>query len=443
MNPQAIEQLLTTFHNALRLEGPLDVNQPADAALYVEGLHGPRDAVSSLRRDIVRTFGGGVFLFTGQAGSGKSTELHRLRRDLLATGSAKVYYCDLMEWLNLNEPITLSSFLVALLSAWVDQLGVVTGQRTPAERLVSFFTKTRLIPESLKLDAGIALKGQIQFALQTDVDFRAELEKNLRGQANSIVQQAHSLVAELKLELCPNNEICVLMADSIEKVAGYGKDAAQVYESVLRLFVSDGSALRLPGLHVVYSVPSYLLQQNNQLPALLGTGGFVTMPSVHVFQRNSVARDDDGVAAVVGLVERRFPRWNEVFTRPQLERLALETGGDLRELLRAIRVAINEDIPTLPVNDAVVEFALDNISPPRAIPAEHLAWMAKLDTSHESELSSDIDGLLLQRYLTTKHVLVYLNGTPWYAVHPMLRQWVQARAERTAAEANVTPAPGA
>lgn len=149
MTPDAIDALLTAFHNALRLEDPLDVSKPEDAALYVEGLHGPRDAVSSLRRDIVRTFGGGVFLFTGQAGSGKSTELHRLRRDLQAAGSAKVYYCDLMEWLNLNEPITLSSFLVALLSSWVDQLGMVNAQRTPAERLVSFFTRTRLIPEQL------------------------------------------------------------------------------------------------------------------------------------------------------------------------------------------------------------------------------------------------------------------------------------------------------
>ena len=216
------------------------------------GLHGACDAVGSLRRDILRTEGGGVFLFTGQAGSGKSTELQRLRRDLRAQG-CKVYYCDLIEWLNFNESVTLSSFLVALLSSWVDQIGTLVAQRTPAERLISFFTGTKLIPEQLTLDAGVALKVQIQFALQSDENFRRDLEANLRKQLSSIVQQAHTLVAQLKLDLCPHGEKCVLLADSMEKLAGYGDDARKVYDSVQRLFVSEGSALKLPGLHVVYS----------------------------------------------------------------------------------------------------------------------------------------------------------------------------------------------
>ena len=44
------------------------------------------------------------------------------------------------------------------------------------------------------------------------------------------------------------------------------------------LFTSEGSALKLPGLHLVFSVSPYMLQQNNQLPTLLRTGGVVSMP---------------------------------------------------------------------------------------------------------------------------------------------------------------------
>ena len=67
MSDAEIEELLTRFHSALRMEGPLDVNLPADALLYVEGMHGNRDAVSSLRRDIQRTEGGASFCSPGRA----------------------------------------------------------------------------------------------------------------------------------------------------------------------------------------------------------------------------------------------------------------------------------------------------------------------------------------------------------------------------------------
>jgi hypothetical protein len=308
-------------------------------------------------------------------------------------------------------------------------VGLLPGKRSPAERLIDFFTHTRLIPENLKLDANAGpIKGQIQFALQSDENFRRDLEANLKRQLSSIVAQAHRLVAELKLDLCPHGERCVLLADSIEKIRGYGDDANQVYESMQRLFVSEGAALRLPGVHVVYSVSPFLLEQNTQLAASLGTGFLVNMPSVHVLAERSRQPDLAGISAVISLVDRRFPRWQEVFTTAQLQRLAEATGGDLRDFLRAIRVALSDDISALPVPDSTVDYALSHVSPNRNIVAEHVQWLARLETSHEAELGGDIDGKVLQRYLATKHVLAYLNGETWYAVHPMLRDWVLQRA---------------
>ena len=137
MTEEEREQLLTEFTNALRIGQPLDLSDPADAQLYTEGLHGSRDAVKRLATEIRRIEGGGVFLFAGQPGSGKSTELMRLKSILVAP-MVKVYYCDLEDWLNLNEPVTLGSFLVALLASWVDQAGTIAGQRSPAERFIGF-----------------------------------------------------------------------------------------------------------------------------------------------------------------------------------------------------------------------------------------------------------------------------------------------------------------
>ena len=441
MTEQEIEDLLYAFTNVLNHDQPLDLSIADDAQKYVTGLHGGTDAVARLGRAILRRSGGGVFLFTGQPGSGKSTELQRLKRDLTAK-ACKVYYCDLQDWLNLNAPVTLGSFLVALLSSWVDQAAVIQGQRSPAERLLAFFSSTRLIPEGVKFEAGFgAVKSQFQLALQTDENFRRELEANLQRQKSRFLDQAREFVVELQASLCPNAERCVVLADSIEKIRGYGDDSTQVYESVRRLFVGEGAALRLPGVHVVYSVSPFLLEQDTQMAASLGTGIVVNMPSVHVVQGRSREPDESGLAAMQALVTARFPRWPEVFTPAQLRRFAIQTGGDLRDFLRAMRVALSDDIPSLPVTDTAVDFALEHVSPGRAIPAEHVRWLARLDQSHDAELAGTIDADVLQRYLATKHVLAYLNGSSWYALHPMVRGWVHERAARLVAEAAAAAPP--
>ena len=55
--------------------------------------------------------------------------------------------------------------------------------------------------------------------------------------------------------------------------------------------------------------------------------------------------------------------------------------------------------------------------------------MARLERSHDSEVDDKVDSVVFQRYLATKHILAYLNGDAWYAIHPLLRDWVMARPE--------------
>ena len=78
----------------------------------------------------------------------------------------------------------------------------------------------------------------------------------------------------------------------------------------------------------------------------------------------------------------------------------------------------------------MVSQALDSVRRPKAIPAEDVAWMARLQSTHEPELLDKIDARVLQRYLSTEHVLAYLNGEAWYAVHLLLRDWVVSKAAR-------------
>ena len=421
---------LIEFIRAVQDLEPLDIAKEGDSRRYVPHLQGKRDALGRLKAEINYRIDAGVYLFTGQIGSGKSTELLRLRAELQGP-ACKVYYCDLEDWLNLNAPIDLASFLLALIAAWVEAIGTNVAQRTPVQRLVDFLTRTQISLEGINLDAGLPeVKAQLQLALKTDAGFRARLEATLKSNVGSFVNQAHRFVAELVSEICAQNEKCVLIADSLEKIRGYGDEANKVYESVQEIFLSEGRALRLPSVHVVYSVSTFLLAQNPQLPSILGQGVVVNMPSVHVFKKRSNELDGAGVEQMTALLARRYPQWSNLIPTDLLASLIRDSGGDLRDYLRAVKVVLLE-LETSPESapQEVLDVVRSLISPPRLIPSAHIAWMARLERSHEAELDDKIDSMTFQRYLATKHVLAYLNGDAWYAIHPLLREWVLGRPE--------------
>lgn len=421
---------LKKFIQAVQDTTPLDISKAADKSRYIERLHGPRDALGRLKQEITHREGDGVYLLTGQIGSGKSTELLRLKTEL-ESPDCKVYYCDLGDWLNLSAPIDLASMLLGMIASWVDTVGTLHGKRTPIERLVDFAARTRVELTGIDLGGDIgAAKAQIKLALKTDEAFRARLEATLKSNMTSFVSQAHRFVADLVADICPNGEKCVLIADSLEKIRGYGSDSGKVYESVERLFLSEGAALNLPTVHVVYSVSPFLLTQNPHLPSMLGQGIVVNMPSIHVFNKRSTDPDPEGVKQMTALLSARYGEWSKFIPPECLEQIILDSGGDLRDYLRAIKIILlekeaEEDIPW----DELLSIVRSQISPPKTVPTAHIGWMARLERSHDPELDDKIDNIVFQRYLATKHVLAYLNGDAWYAVHPLLREWIMARPE--------------
>ncbi len=418
------------FIRAVQNTGPLDIELAADKDRYVQRLQGPRDVVGRLKSEISNSEGGGVYLFTGQIGSGKSTELLRLRSEL-QDPNCKVYYCDLEDWLNMNTPVDLASMLLALIASWVETVGSLHGKRSPVQRLTDFLTNTNISLSGINLgaDMGVA-KAQLQLALKTDEAFRTRLENQIKNNVGSFVSQAHDFVSAMVADICPHNEKCVLIADSLEKIRGYGEDSNKVYESVQRLFLSEGTALRLPNVHVVYSVSPFLLAQNPQLPSHLGQGIVVNLPSVHVFEKRSNTLDPEGVKQMTELIELRYPQWQDFIASDLLAELIRDCGGDLRDYLRAIRVVLLEqEADPGTTRETLLDVVRGQISPPRLVPSAHIAWMARLEKSHDPELDDKVDNVVFQRYLATKHILAYLNGEAWYAIHPLLREWIMARPE--------------
>lgn len=395
--------------------------------LNAQGLH---DAVEEIATEIEWQEGGGTCLFTGQRGTGKSTELKRLKKRLEDAGCV-VFYADLSEYLLLSQEVEISDFLISICGAMSENVtkrfGEAPGKLSYWDRLATFMhTEIKVTDVTAKLP-GVDIKA----ALRSDPDFKRRVQEASRGHVARIVRDAHQFLLEavdfVRLQLGDHARKVVLLVDSVERIRGVGKDAMAVFESVRNLFFGHADSLRIPVLHVVYTIPPYLSILASGTGLLLGGAVARRLVSTHIFLTRSRDPDPEGLALMRRVIEKRFPGWGALFQQPALDKLALSSGGDLREFFRLIRLCLPavRDDSQLPLSVEAVALAENAArSEMLPIPADHLVWLKRISQTHDTCLETDADLPTLAHFLDNRLVLNYRNGSDWYDVHPLLREVV-------------------
>lgn len=409
------------------------VLEPGDPVYVAQvNCQGYHDAVEDIANEIDFQEGGGVYLFSGQRGTGKSTELKRLKKRLESDGIT-VFYADLAEFILLTKEIEISDFLVSICGAMSEQLltsyGASPGNRSYWDRF-SAFLQARVDVNQID----IKLPGfDIKAALKNDPDFKRRVQEAARGHVAQLVGEAHEFLAEavnfVRQQVHDPDRKVVLLIDSVERIRGVGSEAMKVYESVRNLFFGHAEHLRIPLLHLVYTVPPYLSVLAAGAGTLMGGAVARRLVSTHIFKDRSRDPDPAGLAVLVSVISTRYARWETLFQRAAIEKLAISSGGDLREFFRLIRQCLPavRDDTQLPLSVAAV-MAVENAarSEMLPIPADHLGWLQRISQTHETCLQTDSELPTLAHFLDNRLVLNYRNGGDWYDVHPLLREVVDA-----------------
>jgi hypothetical protein len=172
------QKALRTFYTALKDE-PLE----PDDKFYVPGLHIEDvggDPIIDLATQIDWNEGGGVYPFTGQRGTGKSTELRRLRVELRQRGHVALM-ADMVEYMNLTTAVEVGDFLIAIMGALSER--VEAEYRDDATYQSYWDRIVKFLGTEVKLD-GIDLKGggaTLKLSLREDPDFRRRVQEASAG----------------------------------------------------------------------------------------------------------------------------------------------------------------------------------------------------------------------------------------------------------------------
>ncbi|MBI3370558.1 MAG: hypothetical protein HY017_02215 [Betaproteobacteria bacterium] len=449
MNQKEQSEFLKRFHNSLPPEDDAEVRSKSFSERYVKDLHTSegRDPIGELAQSISFQDSAASFLFTGHRGVGKTTELKRLARLLEDDFGCTAILVDMLGYVQEAEPITVGDLLASLVGAFSDQFELRYGTDARAEsyweRLRNFLVSEVQI-DTVTASAGLPAlskeqlgKVDIKLALKTNPTFKQQLQKALDGSLEKFVRQARQyvddVVGQIRLIEGDSARKVVLLVDSLEKLRGSGERAREMYESIRATFDGNAANLRLNTIHVVYSVPPFLPILAAGVANAYG-GGLCGLPQVKVFRTPDEMNrgrqpHQPGLDQLRNVVERRFPEWKKVFSETQLNRLAMNSGGNLRIYFALVRrVLVKAARVPLPLaGDTLLEYAENDMRAEMPLSEEDRTWLRRIVETHGMGLDREENVVTLARLFDGHLVLDYRNGKPWYDVLPLLHPLLGGR----------------
>jgi len=439
-----------------RLDGrkPLRPDVPADTAMYypIYSAPGCEDPVQLLQDHIELIGSESLQMFSGFRGSGKTTELFRLQKSLQKQGYV-VLYADALDYLSPSEEIDITDLLIVLAGAFSDALEQWAKEIKEPVKLTheSFWTRitsylkgttvkaseaninlemSSLAKEILGgLDAGVNLK----LAIKESPTFRQQVQQFMQNRIPDLRNAAHGFfqdgVKAIKQAWGDEKQV-VFIFDSLEQLRGSLSNEQTVLRSVERVFTTHiDNLLRLPFVHVVYTVPPWLqFVMPNAVDIYM-------LPSIRQWNNDPQrSRYDAGWSALREIVLKRIGGdgcaqfFNCEAAQPftGADDLIAMCGGHLRDLLLLLRETVLR-IRTVPVTDEVFKDAISSVrSNFLPIAIEDAIWLKKISESRTTELPNTATENVsrLTRFLYTHFVLYLTNGKEWYDIHPLIREEV-------------------
>jgi len=419
----------------LVVDQPLEPTDELYQPLY-DGV--PGDPIDLLYEDIDLSQIESLNFISGFRGSGKTTELFRLRKRLVDEGYF-VAYANALDYLLPSESVEISDFLLVLAGSFSEAIEESINFDPAKEgfwtRFVNFLAKTNVEIKGFDLKAGIPgtdVGLNFKTSLKQTPSFRQQLREKLSGRLGELRREVHEFFEFGRKKIHEEKGECgvVFLFDQFEQLRDTLDTEGRVAESVTTLIANHRADLHVPLLHVIVTVPPWL---KFKLPELRDVR---LLYNVKLWNNNPKrTRANEGWATMRQVVERRFTHegMERFFGEPGKKRtfdladhLVSASGGHFRDLLMVLRETLLRS-RVLPVTSEIVAAAISNLR-------QSYLPLSLADAHLLNEIGQQRDCLLqdstpenVQRmtlFLDTHCALILRNGEEWYDVHPLIRDEV-------------------
>ncbi|BAZ12939.1 hypothetical protein NIES4071_47730 [Calothrix sp. NIES-4071] len=425
------------FYQAFNPSKPLVLSNALDKKYYIDfaPVRGGK-IVESLGRTITRISPEAPTcqLFTGHIGSGKSTELLRLKAELEQQNFHVVYF----ESSHVLDMVDVD--LIDILLAIVEQVGEslktinIRFQSTYFNKLLGEINTFLQTPLDLKLEGELSL-GAAKATAKTkqNQNRRHQLRDYLEPRTDIILHLINQELTNVNNELkAKGKKGLVVLIDNLDRVDIHTLPSGRSLPE--HIFIDHSEELRHINCHIVYTVPMSLVLSNENALLQNRLGGGVAprvLSVIPVRQRNGQI-NCAGLAMMRQMVlARAFPDVSPVErlklikqlfdSQETLDRLCLMSGGHIKDLLGLVFECLREQDP--PFERDTVEAVIRRYRDFRANPIDSREWDLIFQVLEKQHIKDDIE---YQTLLNTLFIFEYRDADgSWFVINPLLAETKQ------------------
>lgn len=446
------EELLVKIYNAFDPFYPLDAVKDADIYVDMSDARGGADVKRDLGKKIIRSRDRRpmVQLYTGHRGTGKSTELLRLKKYLEEEGCYVVYFAADDGDIDPED----AQYTDVLIACTRQLLGALKyADQSKFQKWVE--DRSQELKDLFLADMGFD-KGQVDIplmfakmsmAIRKIPSQRAEIRKLIDPNTVTLLEILKEFIEDAKKKLPEQKKQLVVIVDNLDRIVPIRREDRRTNHD--DIFLDRSEQLRDLGCDVIYTVPiSIAYSRANDLAERYD--GEPSVLPITAIKTLSGAENPAGLRELQEIIQKRVGRNLEAHERcglvPEifadqniLLLLCQMSGGHVRDLLRLVRTAFDY-IDELPIDRKAAQFA---ITQTRDTYRRSVTSEAEWDTLAEVAKSKQIKGNDVERQLLfSRCILQYAafdeedEMQTWYDVHPLILkiQQFEAAVKKLAAE---------
>ncbi|NET55715.1 MAG: ATP-binding protein [Symploca sp. SIO2E6] len=421
---QEMEDLLDEMYNAFT-PTPL---QPGDPA-YVDcrAVRGDDDVLEDLGRTVRRSQQFTYQLYSGYRGSGKTTELLRLKKDLEDRGHVVVYFAADEEDISVQDAqytdILLACtrhLLRGLKEANPDPiLNWLKGRLRDLQDVML----TEIDIEKVNLELGLKAFAKLTAAVRTKPGQRQQIRERLEPHTETLIQAFNDFVKDGSSHL-PQKTKLLVIADNLDRIVPIFKENGRSNHE--EIFLDRHEQLKALNCHIIYTVPISMIYSRWATELKDNYGIPLVLPSIMVRQEDGEPYDK-GLEILKTVIQRRIPPSLQAALIPNvfeseavLRDLCLMSGGYVRDLVELMQQAITKT-DALPIKAKDLQRAADALRDVYKSTIEPNEWIQLAKVSLSKGINSSQRHLLFKQYvLEYRYLDTQGDQRVFYVIHPLI-----------------------